>query len=118
MSGRIGRVEVESGSIDEEVVYKALGDIGIDQGTRIKDLDIDAIENKLSIMLPQAEYVLLSFKGNVLTVRVTDKNDTYPVESNEPRDIKALYDGVVTRIVALVGTAAVKVGDSVKQEMF
>ncbi len=114
MSGRIGRVEVESGSIDEEVVYKALGDIGIDQGTRIKDLDIDAIENKLSIMLPQAEYVLLSFKGNVLTVRVTDKNDSYPVESNEPRDIKALYDGVVTRIVALVGTAAVKVGDSVK----
>lgn len=113
---RIGdMIIVDNGVVEKEIVTQLLGEMGVMRGVPIKSINIDSLENRLCVKLPQAEYVIISFKGNRLVVTLTEKNDTQPIIDNKQRDIVAFYDGVITRIVSLRGTPLVSIGQSVKK---
>lgn len=114
LSDRCLVIRVKSGEYRQEVL-QGLTHCGVGMGTNLKTLDIDALENKLCILL-DCSYAIISREGSTLLVEVIPRVEAQkPVDFDKGFDIVALGDGVVTRIVTLSGTPLVKVGDKVKK---
>lgn len=98
-----------------EEVLSGLNDCGIGIGFNLKTLDIDALENKLCVLLDCA-YAIVSREGSTLFVEIIPRVDAQtPVDYDKSFDIVSKGDGVITRIITLSGTPLVKVGDKVKK---
>ncbi|MEG2085834.1 MAG: sporulation protein YqfD [Clostridia bacterium] len=112
----IKKIEISTAGItDKESVLLLLQEQGVKIGVPLKEISIDYLENKLAVLIPKVEYAFIEIKGATIFVTLTPKAE-HPIEQDkEPRDIIALSDGIVSRIVTLKGTALVKKGDSVKK---
>jgi len=105
----------EAGLTDNGKIAAVLEEMSIKRGTVLSTVDVDAVENRLSREIEHCEYVIVNIKGSVMTVTVTARSEKPPEVGTAPRDIVALCDGVVTRVVAITGTPEVKIGDTVKK---
>lgn len=102
------------GDFSEEQVLHALEQCDVRVGASLYRLDTDGLENRLSTQL-DAMYAVVNRKGSALFVNVVKKKQAdSPVDMHARRDIFATCDGKVTYLLCEQGTAAVKVGDEVK----
>lgn len=113
-SGKIGNVTLADGGglVSAEEIKSMLAEYGVKTGELLSSVNTDYLENQLSVRIKDAEYVLISRKGRDITVTVTARSK--PIEQKDERfDIVAVKDGTVTKVVVIVGTPVVKVGDKV-----
>lgn len=107
-------VEV-SGDYATQTVLDALDGMSVGVGRSLLGLDVDKLENQLSVKL-DAMYAVVNRKGSALYVNVVKgKTVDQPIDMHSRRDIIATCDGKVTALLCEQGTAVVKVGDVVKK---
>lgn len=107
-------VEV-TGDYATQTVLEALESLDVGVGRSLFGLDVDELENRLSVSL-DAMYAVVNRKGSALYVNVVKgKTVDEPIDMHARRDIVATCDGKVTSVLCEQGTATVKVGDSVKK---
>lgn len=111
-SGFCLRIDV-SGDLPADKVLAAVQQCGAGVGRRMRDIDADELENKLAVNL-QVAYAVVNKRGSTLYVStVASRQTVSPVDMHKRRDIVAERGGVVTKVVCLVGTPVVRVGDKV-----
>ncbi len=114
LSGRCLVIRVKDVSYRQEVL-SGLEDCGVTVGSNLNTLDIDAVENRLCILLDCA-YAIVGREGSTLFVEIIPRATAQtPVDYDKSFDIVSNREGIVTRIVTLSGTPLVKVGDYVKK---
>jgi len=107
-------VEV-SGDYATQTVLEALSGLDVGVGRSLFGLDVDKLENQLSVKL-DAMYAVVNRKGSALYVNVVKgKTVDQPIDMHARRDITATCDGKVTSLLCEQGTPVVKVGDLVKK---
>lgn len=114
-SGRVGKILLfdESGLTSETELFQVLELYGVYEGAKLSELDTDYLENQLALRIKGSEYVLISVYGRDISVTVTARSKPIEPLDKAEGNLVAVRDGVVTRIVDIVGTAQVKVGDRV-----
>lgn len=107
-------VEV-SGDYETQAVLEVLNELDVGVGCSLFDLDVDELENQLSVKLG-AMYAVVNRKGSALYVNVVKgKTVDEPIDMHSRRDMVATCDGKVTAVLCEQGTTLVKVGDEVKK---
>ena len=103
--------------IDENMVIDCLKDKGLFVGSRTRDLDIDAIENKVLIDFDEISWLAVNLKGSVAYVEVREKlilqEDN--VEGHSPANIIAKCDGQIEAVEARSGEPCVVLGQYVNK---
>ena len=92
-------------TVPDEAVLRALEDYGITIGTRSLDIDQKDMRNHVLLELEDVVWLAVNVRGCVARVQVEDG----------PANVVARRPGLVTRVEALGGQAAVVPGDTVTQ---
>ena len=115
-SGRILLIRVEgTRRIDPNEVRERLREKGVGVGARLEGPILITAANELSAEIKDAAWVGLDREGVTLTVRVVESLPESPKRTQQPSDVVAEKDGVVTKLVVTHGQARVSVGDSVRK---
>lgn len=102
-------------TVSSSQIYHALEQAGARVGSNISSLDLDYCEEYLMTNIDEISLISIVTKGNTLVVNIKEKMLSYSVIDNQSVSChKALYDGQITSIEVVSGTALVKVGDTVK----
>ncbi len=100
-------------TISPQQLAQDLRQIGIYEGTPLKGLSVKEKRNELLMAERELAWASLNLEGCKLTLNVEEATLNPPQAKEEPANLKAGCDGVITKIELLAGTAAVKVGDTV-----
>ncbi len=115
-SGRVWDIRVEGlERIKASEVTAILTEMGYRGGMRKKDVDRGEVALALNIGLADAADVTAEMRGTCLIIRINETTEKDGGTTAAPHDITASYDAVVTRVLALDGTALVKPGDIVRK---
>lgn len=104
-------------SVPDYLIREALAASGLDIGMAWKNIDTEKVENRLLSDFEELAWVNVNRRGSVAYVRVVEKQgtDDNPEVSNIPSNLVASRDCVIEEISVHSGTAAVKVGDTVRK---
>lgn len=110
-------VEVEGNEkVSEQRIISALEQAGFKKGSFRYGNDIPALQNKMLLEIDELSWVWVDIKGTRAVVEVKEKVAIPEiVDKNQPCNIVAEKDGLITQIDATYGQKAVKVGDVVKK---
>lgn len=113
-SGRLNAIEVTGTDEARRAAIAAyLADGGVKRWCRTSSLNADSVRD-LVLGFDGVAECSVELRGTSLIVTVRDKD--VPAESpDRKKSIESGYDAIVTRVVALGGTAKVKPGDTVKK---
>ncbi len=113
-SGRLNAIEVTGTDEARRAAIAAyLADGGVKRWCRTSSLNADSVRD-LVLGFDGVAECSVELRGTSLIVTVRDKD--VPAASHDgKKSIESGYDAVVTRVVALGGTAKVKPGDTVKK---
>lgn len=118
ISERILLIEVQAPpEWDEAEILNVVAGYGIAPGLRRADADRNGAAEAVLTAFPEAAWCGVEIYGVKATVRLkpmTPGPDEV-IDWNEPSDLFAAADGIVTRIEAAAGRAMVKVGDRVRK---
>ena len=97
-------------------VAALLAENGVNKGVRKNGIDCESVALTLNIKLPDAANVTVLIRGTSVFVRIYETlfRDDIP-DPKVPRNIVSAYDAIITKVVALNGTALVSAGDIVKK---
>lgn len=102
--------------IPRSAVIESLAEAGARRGVLKKNIDGERLSVKLVAGNPDAADAVVYVRGVRLIVEIRETLEYIPpVDPAEPRDIKSDFDGIVTKLFVISGTAAVKPGDAVKK---
>lgn len=116
LSGGIWNICIEGNSrVSSQQLTASLKQIGITEGTRLKKFLAKEKRNELLQLEPELAWASLNTEGCLLTLLVQEAEPAPQLQEEQPSNLKAAVDGVITKIKLLSGTAQVAVGDTVRQ---
>lgn len=117
LSSFIWVVEVEGNErLGEEEILSFCGEMGLKPGAWKKNVDTEAITNKLLENFSDISWVSVGIRGTDATVKLAETIEKVElVDQETPCDIIASADGVILQITAERGTPLVAVGDVVQK---
>ena len=101
-------------AVTAKEVITACKEIGIGEGTAIKQIDFKTAGQELLLRLPDLAWCSLNAEGCRLTVDVSEVNSKSE-KTEAPSNLKAAADGIITKIDLRSGQCMVKVGDTVRE---
>ncbi|MBQ8304190.1 MAG: sporulation protein YqfD [Clostridia bacterium] len=116
LSGYVWKIEVSGNErVNETLILNACSELGINEGTKIKNIDTNKAKEQLLIKLNGLAWASFNIEGCRLTVEVSEiKNNTQ--NESEPSNLLAKVDGVIRHINVKSGNCLVKVGDAVVKD--
>lgn len=117
LSKFIWNIEIKGNqTITDEVLIEYLESEQVYHGMKISEVKCEKIDTDIRKQFNDIIWVSASLEGCNLIVEVKENTDTFQVSQTEeqPADIVAAADGVITEIVTRSGVPCVKEGDSVK----
>lgn len=102
-------------TVPDEAVLRALEDYGITIGTRSLDIDQKDMRNHVLLELEDVVWLAVNVRGCVARVQVVERVRGQDMVEDGPANVVARRPGLVTRVEALGGQAAVVPGDTVTQ---
>ena len=114
MSGYIWIIDVSGNKyVKKEEIIKNCNSIGIYEGVKKTDVNAKYLREKLLINTEDIAWASLNVEGSRLTVNVSETKKKN--EQNQPTNLKACYDGIITKIDIISGNCLVRKGDAVKK---
>lgn len=114
LSSFIWTINVEGiNTVEASEIKNTCEKIGIYEGVRIGDIDTSNDAKRLTLASEKIAWASLNIEGSVLTVNVTEIKDNS--DKSSATNIKALFDGKITKIDVTSGNVVVKVGDTVSK---
>ena len=104
-------------SITDEMLIEYLAQEEVYHSMKISKVDCERIATSIRQDFQEIIWVSVSIDGTNLTIHVKENTDTFQVSQTEeePSDIIADADGVITEIITRQGVPCVGVGTEVKQ---
>ena len=117
LSSFIWMVEVEGNErLGEEEILSFCGEMGLKPGAWKRNVDTEAITNKLLENFSDISWVSVGIRGTDATVKLAETIEKVElVDQETPCDIIASSDGVILQITAERGTPLVAAGDVVQK---
>ncbi|MDK2902158.1 MAG: hypothetical protein PWQ93_77 [Clostridiales bacterium] len=117
LSSFIWTVEINGNArISGQRILDELADSGLKPGIRREDLSINDIENDMLIKMPELSWIGIELKGTKAIVRIVEAvMPPERIDIDQPCDVVASKDGVISKITVMQGQAVVKVGQTVKK---
>jgi len=117
MSSFVWMIEiVGTENVDSEEIARCLYEEGLREGSFKGRLDRRHIENQVLINMQEISWIGIQIKGTKAIVEVVEKREAPPLISHEdPCDIVAAKNGVITKLLVLSGDPMVKDGESVRK---
>lgn len=113
LSGLVWVVKMDGlSTLDPAVVTEFLGEYGLKKWGKIRDLNLNAIEQNLYLKFPEIAWVAIDRKGAKISLRVVEKEFS-PLEYGAVIDIVAAYDGIIFEMMVLKGIPQVEPGMTV-----
>lgn len=115
LSGFVWNIDIKSASdINYAELRTNLAELGLYEGARISSIDVTKLEQSLTLKSDNIAWVSVNITGSLVTVEVSPKIEKPKQEvSNQPSNIVAKSDGVITRLEVKDGVAQVKSGEAV-----
>lgn len=114
LSSRIWVIQIVGNqTLSDQAVLEVLKPLGVYEGAVFRNVDITQLQLEALKQLPELTWLTVNQKGSTATVEVRERSMTPPVEDTAPANMVATHDGVIVKITAVGGQAAVKVGDAV-----
>jgi len=117
VSSFVWTVEVEGNErLDSRVIVRFLEKNGIKPGVWKGNIDINKVENRMMIDIPELAWIGIEIRGTKAIARVVEA--VLPpkvIQKDTPCNIIAAKDGIISRMIVLDGQAKVKVGQTVKK---
>ncbi len=114
LSSRVWVIQVEGNqTLSDQAVLDVLKPLGVYEGAVFRDIDITELQLEALKQLPELTWLAVNQTGSTATVEVRERGITPPVEDTAPANMVATHDGVIVKITAVGGQAAVQVGDAV-----
>lgn len=112
-SGKIWRLEVQGlEDLNREEILEFVEPLGLYKGGNLRKLDLNEIEQQLYLHFPQIAWVAIERTGTRIAIRIVEK-EYDPLQSGEPIDIVAQFDGIISEMMVLQGIPMVKPGMTV-----
>ena len=117
LSSFVWMVEVEGNErLGEEEILSFCGEMGLKPGAWKRNVDTEAITNKLLENFSDISWVSVGIRGTDATVKLAETIEKVElVDQETPCDIIASADGVILQITAERGTPLVAAGDVVQK---
>jgi len=115
MSRYVWRVDIRSAGPYHADIAAYLSDNGYQAGIPRTSVDAAALEGALLQRYPKIAWFQVYVSNVTLVVEVTHGVPMPETQGREPGDVVAKQDGVVQSIRVYAGTAAVKIGDTVRK---
>lgn len=119
MSLFIWNIHIEGNySRTTNVILDYLESEHIVHGMRKSQVDCKEIQSMIRIQFPDIIWVSAEIKGTRLLIRIRENMDSLPIEAEteeeEPRDIVASREGIITSVLVRKGISQIQVGDEVE----
>ena len=115
MTSFVWFIEIEGDpAVESETILQQLEEMGVKKGMLTAQIDVEDIEYELLRNNPAVAWVDVRLRGVKLNIEIKEQEPAPELLSEEPADIVAQKDGVISSIVVLEGTAMVKEGQAVK----
>ncbi len=116
-SGIIVTIEIVGNkSVSDDSVLSAMREIGISQGTHIKDINFIQAENQLMVMVKGVSWVGMQNSGNHLVVQITEYTEKPKMTSERiPCNIVSSHNAEITSTTVYDGMLMKIVGDYVRE---
>ena len=119
LSGYVWNIEVNGNSyLSEETILDFLKEEDASFGTKIKNIDCAAVEEKLRTKYSEVIWTSIKIYGTKMTVDIQENllpEEEYEKKDDTVYDIVAAKDGIIKEMVTRNGTPLVTVGAEVKK---
>lgn len=114
LSGYIWNININtSGSINEYELREELRSLGLYEGAKISDINIQDIEQQATIDMDNIAWISINITGTLVNIELSPRIDKKIPTDKTPSNIIASSDGVITGIEAGEGKPSVKIGEAV-----
>lgn len=102
--------------LDRDEILDDLETCGIKVGSRISEIDVDVIQNRMIIYSDDISWISINLSGNVAYVEIREA-EPIPPEKTEYRaaNLVATREGIIEGFAGIRGDVAVKIGDTVSE---
>lgn len=100
-------------NINEYELRNELKSLGLYEGAKISNINVNDIENKTVIDMGDIAWISINITGTLVNVEISPRIDKKENIKTEPSNIIAKCDGVIKQIEAGDGQAVVKQGEAV-----
>ncbi len=101
-------------AIPTEHISSVLEELGVYEGVKIKSIDQRTLPSRLALEIDGISWASINIEGVKVTVNVSESIKTEK-PSNEPCNLVAARDGIITKTEVKNGTLCTKVGQTVKK---
>ena len=113
LSGLVWTVELNGlEEINRAEVREYIRDLGVYKWGKIRDLNLNEIEQNLYVKFPQMAWVAVDRTGTKISIRIVEK-EYNPMQFGAVIDIVAEYDGIIFEMMVLKGIPKVEPGMTV-----
>lgn len=103
-------------SLSESELRKVLGDSGFHVGVLKNSVDFDSLERNMLLKFPEIRWISVNTMNNVATVEIREKHRApEPTDKDKPCNIKAAFDGVITKTTVYNGKLETQKGSAVSK---
>ena len=114
LSGFIWNININtSGSINEYELREELRSLGLYEGAKISDINIQDIEQQATMDMDNIAWISINITGTLVNIELSPRVDKKTPTGKTPSNIIASSDGVITGIEAGEGKPSVKIGEAV-----
>lgn len=114
LSGFIWNININtSGSINEYELREELRSLGLYEGAKISDINIQDIEQQATMDMDNIAWISINITGTLVNIELSPRVDKKTPTDKTPSNIIASSDGVITGIEAGEGKPSVKIGEAV-----
>ena len=116
LSSFVWAVEISGNEkIDANLVSEKLAELGVKPGVIKFGINTDKVVNDMMLGIEDLSWMSITVKGTKVKVHLAERRvPPLLVDKNEPCDIIAAKDGVISEMIVKDGQEAVKEGDTVK----
>lgn len=101
-------------NLSEQEILEVCETLGLYEGAAISKLDVEQLRTRLALELDDIAWASVNIEGVRATVNISEVSGTKK-ETEEPCNLVAERDGVVTALEVTSGTIAVKIGQTVRE---
>lgn len=111
----IWEVDVDGLSrISQSEMNSALSECGLVSGALKASVDTDAVERQLMLKLPEIRWISINALNNIAKIQIKEKSKKPKAKTAAyPCNIKAEYDGVITKTIVYSGALKTQKGSAV-----
>ena len=115
MSNRTWLIKVNGNNINSETeILSALNDLGVYCGIKTNKINTDILKQRLILSFDNISWASINKQASVLEVNIKEYENEKP-NYQEPSNIVALCDGIISEIKVNIGSCEVKLGQTVKK---